>query len=256
MLRSILAALALTACVSTPQPEPASVGRFYHYLRSNQDGSEPEHIYHYRASETRLEVGKMVSHCTNAAFVTAELDPMSRQPREIVGGRLGRDLAQESFAWLIYNPESRRLHARVPAADIDAGVTVDGEPWMLYDFDLADFNALHAARPPPQADFRFAVALIWLEEGAASPFRNLGWANARFAATELHRGRQALRFEVSGGLSGQLWLDAEEGHVLEARFAEPNHAEYRDFRLVLQSAEDDGAASWLATRAAHWEGCP
>jgi len=255
MFRPLLAALALSACAAAPDPTPA-VGRLYHYVRSNQDGSVAEQIYQYRASATRVEVGKMVSRCTNAAFVTAELDPNTNIPRELVGGRIGRDLNQEAFAWLTYDPASRELHARIPEAGLDTRVAVEGEPWVLYDFDLSDLNAMHAGRAPAHEDFHFAVALVWPEEGAASPFRNLGWANARFAAAEQHLNRDALRFDVSGGLNGQLWLDAREGHVLEASFAEPNHMEYENFRLMLQSVEDDGAASWREARAAHWRDCP
>jgi hypothetical protein len=255
MIRPFIAALTLTACASAPEA-PASVGRLYHYVRSNQDGSLPEQIYQYRASATRVEVGKMVSRCTNAAFVTAELDPNTNLPRELVGGRIGRDLNQEAFAWLTYDPASRDLHARIPQAGLDTRVSVDGEPWIIYDFDLSELNARFAGQAPAQEDFRFAVTLIWPEEGAASPFQNLGWANARFAAAERRLGRDALRFEMSGGLNGQLWLDAREGHALEASFAEPNHMEYENFRLVLQSVEDNGAASWREARAAHWRDCP
>mgnify|MGYP001217056776 FL=1 len=255
MLRPLFAALALSACATAPESS-SPVGRLYHYVRSNQDGSLPEQIYQYRASAARLEVGKMVSDCTNAAFVTADLDLARGQPRELVGGRLGRDLNQEAFAWLTYDAASRELHARIPQAGIDTRVSVDGEPWIIYDFDLSELNARFAGRAPVREDFRFAVTLIWPEEGAANPFRNLGWADAGFAAAEPHLGRDALRFEVSGGLNGQLWLDAHEGHVLEASFAEPNHMEYESFRLVLQSVEDDGAASWREARAAHWRACP
>lgn len=255
MLKPLLAALALAGCATAPEA-PAGVGRLYHYVRSNQDGSLPEQIYQYRASETRVEVGKMVSRCTNAAFVTADLDANTLIPRELVGGRIGRDLNQEPFAWLTYDAASRDLHARIPQAGLDTHVAVDGEPWILYDFDLSELNARLAGRAPAREDFRFAATLIWPEDGAASPFRNLGWADARFAGAERRLDRDALRFEVSGGLNGQLWLDAREGHVLEASFAEPNHTEYESFRLVLESVEDDGAASWREARAAHWRYCP
>lgn len=253
MIRVLAAALALSACATAPEP---SVGRLYHYVRSNQDGSEPEQIYQYRASATRIEVGKMVSNCTNAAFVTAELDPATHGARALVGGRLGRDLNQEPFAWMTYDPAMRELHARIPQAALDVTMRIDGEPWMLYDFDLSDLNAHLTSRPLSRDNVRFAVALVWPEEGAGNPFRNLGWADARFAGEERRLNRNSFRYDVSGALNGQLWLDASEGHVLEARFSEPNHAEYENFRLVLESVEDDGAASWREARAAHWRGCP
>lgn len=251
MLRSILAALALTACASAPDP---AIGRMYHYVRSNQDGTLPERIYQYRASATALEVGKQVSPCTNAAFVTAVFDPAAGQGVSFTGGRLARDLSQDAFAWL--TRENGALHARVPMANIDQRIAIAGEPYVLYDFDLADLNARFAGAPAPRADFRFAVVLIWPQENTANVFRDLGWVNAAFAAAESHLGRAAYRYDISGGLNGQLWLDARAGHILEARFAEPNHTEYADFRLVLQSVHDDGANAWREARAAHWSGCP
>jgi len=253
-LLAALAACALAACASAPPASPSASGRMYSYVRSNQDGSLPERIYQYRASATRLEVGKQVSRCTNAAFVTADFDPARGMGTSFIGGRLGRDLSQDAFAWLNY--ENGALQARVPAMNIEARVNVAGEPFVLYDFDLADLNARFAGSPAPRSDFRFAVVLIWPQEGAEEIFRDLGWADAHFAGAVTHLGRSALRYDVGGGLNGQLWLDAREGHVLEAAFAEPNHTEYADFRLVLQNVTDDGAGAWEAARRAHWEGCP
>jgi hypothetical protein len=258
MTKFFLAALAaaLAASCATAAPAPNAVGRLYHYVRSNQDGTLPEQIYLYRASSTQVEVGKIVSRCANAAFVTADLDLERRQGVRFVGGRIAEDGAQAPFAYLDYDAQTRSLHARVEQAGIDQRLTIAGEPYILYDFDLSDLNALSAGRAPPRADFRFAVSLIWPVEGAENVFRDLGWANARFAAAETHLDRDALRFELTGGLNGQLWLDAREGHVLEARFAEPNHTEYADFRLVLQSIEDDGQASWREVRTGQWRDCP
>lgn len=262
MLRFILPPLAaamLAACASAPAPDGpesgAPIGRFYHYVRSNQDGSLPEQIYQYRASATRLEVGKEVEACTNAAFVTAEFDPARGQGVSFTGGRLRRDLEQEPFAFMTYNASNRELHANVPSFNVDETLTVAGEPYILYDFDLADLNARLAGRPAPRQDFRFAVALIWPVEGASNVFRDLGWANARFVEVEQRRDRAQARYIVTGALNGELWLHPTQGHVLGARFAEPNHTEYRDFRLELESVADNGAEAWRDVRAAHWRGC-
>lgn len=251
-----LIALAFAALVAACATAPAPEAPLLRYIRSNQDGSLPEHIYVYRPDATHLEVGKMVSRCTNAAFVTAELDPERGQPRQLVGGRLAHDGTQQAFAWLTYDPDTRRLRARVPQANIDQNVVIAGEPWLIYDFDLSEINGLNYGRAPARGDFRFAVALIWPEEGATDIFRNLGFMHARYAGEERRLGRDTLRFDVSGGLTGQLWLDRRQGFVVEAAFDQPNHIEYDDFRLVLQSVEANGAEAWTAVRAAHWAGCP
>jgi len=245
----------LSACASMPVQE-APDGGLLHYVRANQDGSMAETIYVYRASATRLEVGKMVDPCTNSAFVTAELDLARGQAVRLVGGRLARDGSQDAFAWLDYDPTTRQVHARVPSAGIDTRFAASGEPWIMYDFDLADVTALMGYGPPPREDFAFAVHLIWPEQGGESIFRAMGQAHAHFVEAQQRLGRSALLFDVSGALNGQLWLDARAGHILEARFAEPNHLGYSDFRLVLQAVYDDGGPAWAEARAAHWRGCP
>ncbi len=250
---ALAATLLLAACTAAESTLDAPM---LSYIRSNQDGTLPEQIYVYRPDATHVEVGKIVSRCENAAFVTAELDPARGQPRELVGGRIARDGSQEAFAWLAYDSEARRLHARVPAAGIDQQVAIDGEPWLIYDFDLSELNGLFYGRPPAREDFRYAVALIWPEDGAASPFRNLGFMEARYAGAEKHLGYDTLRFDVSGGLTGQLWLDAQLGHIVEARFDQPNHPGYADFRLVLQDMHVNGEEAWARVRRMHWEGCP
>lgn len=251
-LAAACAAAALAACVSAP--EPSAIGQLYAYVRSNQDGTLPERIYQYRASATEIEVGKQVSPCTNSAFVTATFDPEAGHGTRFTGGRLARDLSQDAFAWLTYDGANRSLHASIPAMNIDERVTVAGEPFIIYDFDLADLNARFAGRPAPRADFRFAVALIWPQQDTSQLFRDLGWAEARLTPAA-HVTGDTVTYEVSGALNGTLVLDARAGHIREARFAEPNHTEYADFHLVLQTVHADGAEAWQRVRAAHWANC-
>lgn len=226
----------------------------FHYIRSNQDGSSPEHIYVYRRDAEHLEVGKSVDPCTNAAFVTASIDPVRGHPLSLVGGRLARDLSQEPFAWLSYDPASGDIHMRVPAANIDDTAQIGGEPWLMYDFDLAELNGFFAGRAAPREDFRYAVGLL-METDSGWGFVNRGAAFAQYAGAERHHGRMSVRFDVTGALTGRLWLDEQHGFIVQAEFDEPNHAGYDSFRLVLQDVSEDGASAWEAARRAHWEGC-
>lgn len=74
MIRKLLPGLAIimAGCATVPQPP---VGRsIYHYVRTNRDGSEPEHVVQYRPTRTEIAVYKWVEKCTTAAYVTAETD--------------------------------------------------------------------------------------------------------------------------------------------------------------------------------------
>jgi hypothetical protein len=104
------------------------------------------------------------------------------------------------------------------------------------------------------------VPLIW-PKPVGWEFQNLGRADAVFEREETHAGRPALRFRVggpafAGDKGGPLWLDKADGHVLGAEWAIPNHAEYRDFKLVLEKVEGGGAPAWDRLLRAHYEACP
>jgi hypothetical protein len=257
MIRKLLAPLVIcassAACAATPHSSDP-VGRLYHYLRTNQDGSEPEHIWVYRKSATEVEVVKEVERCTRSAYVTAVLDPKRHEPISFIGGRLQPDGTQQKFAFLTYTPATRELSLRVPDAKVETKVVVEHAPWRVYDFDLADLTTLSASRAPERADFAFGLAMTWPAD-PAHPLKYLGQAKAKFSTAEEHMTRNALRYSVSGALNGDLWLDAREGHVIEARFAEPNHSEYKDFRLVLQTLEIDALKRWHDVRFDHWRDC-
>ncbi|MGQ0558706.1 MAG: hypothetical protein ACT4OE_03855 [Sphingosinicella sp.] len=259
---SLLAALALAGCVAASGPPADRIGRIYSYVRSNSDGSEAERIHVFRASLTRVEVTKMRTRCTDAAFVTAELDLAAGQARRLTGGRLLPDAGHRDFAWLEHDRASRQLLARVelPEGTLRLSVGVPDEPWHIYDFDLASLTVTNPYRADPRASFSFGVPLIWPEGDMREALRYLGRADARFAGEEFHLGRRALRFEVGGPAfgdrGGPLWFDAAGGHVLEARFGLPNHPGYRDFRLLLTGISDGGEEAWRRLLTAHFADCP
>lgn len=197
-------------------------GRFI--IRSNHDGSEAERIHVYRASATRIEVTKMRERCTNAAFVTAELDLGTGQATRLTGGRLLPGATHEDFAWLDYVPGEGRVEGRVllDGRPFPLSTRVGGEPWHLFDFGLASLTVTAQYRRRPRADFSFYLLLLGPDAEGKPGVRTMGRADARFAGEELLDGRRTFRFEVGGPAlgdrGGPLWLDAQEGHVVAAHW--------------------------------------
>ncbi len=251
---TLLLALALTACANTPSTQS---GRIYHYLRTNHDGSLPEHVYVFRETPDRVSVYKTVAPCTRAAYVTGELDVRRRQPLALVGGQLNEAGGQNAFAWLNFNSDEQTLtvRAQLPDRAIEESQHLSALPWMLYDFDLADLTAL-ANGPPPRHNFSFGAALVWTAGGDEGFLREMGLVEAHRLGAERHLGQETVRFDLSGALSGPLWFDAAEGHVIEARLDQPNHAEYQNFQLVLLGVQDGGSATWERLLSTHWLNCP
>lgn len=265
MTATALAAGAFALGAQAAEP----VGQILSYTRSNIDGSEPETIHVYRQSHTRIVVNKRVSPCTTSALVTAELDATGRQAARLTAGKLNRQGGQDAFGEIVHDAATGRVGLRItppgapPGTEIKASTVVEGQPWMLYDFDLADFSVSLQARQDHKADFSFGAALLWPGEDPSKLLRSLGRLDARFVGEETWRGRPAYRFEVGGpafaekgGVGGPLWLDKTAGFVLGAQWSLPNHQEYRDYSLTLDQTRTGDDATWTALMMEHWKGCP
>ena len=113
MRTAALLALALAGCATVERAPADRIGRIYSYVRSDRDGAEAETIRVYRASRTRIEVSKMRGRCSNAAYVTAELDIERGHATRLGGGRLRPNAGREEFAVLTYDAVVGGLHAQV-----------------------------------------------------------------------------------------------------------------------------------------------
>jgi len=273
-MRLTLLAAALLACACRPEapaapaPEPAApqpatlpAGATLSYVRSNQDSTMPEQIHVHIVSPTEVHVTKMVSPCTDAAYVTAIFDPATHEATKLVGGRLQKDGTQLPQAWLQLTPD-RKLEVRLGDPNSPPAETPDAPPapWRMYDFDLAEF-ALFGPREPK--DFTFGVALAW-PDGTTPLVRTNGQATARFDGNPLKAaatGKPLLNsFELGGAAfpeGGELWTDVTYGYVIRAVTSRPNHPGYKDFQLELNGAAaiDNGDEVWRQAIAEHWQGC-
>lgn len=227
----------------------------HHYRRTNGDGSEAEDIYVFVEAPGRVAVMKEKSPCTNAAYVTATIDPASGQATALVGGRLTRESTQLPFAWLTTTADGTRVQARIGSREAapthELAVT---PPWRVYDFDFADMAAYPPKEIGSRADFAFDLPLILSSDDGFS-FSNRGRMRLSNAARTRHFGGPAIRYRASGAAGdGTFWFDARSGVLLEARLPLANHGEYRDFRLRLIRTTY-GEASWKTKLADHWRGC-
>jgi hypothetical protein len=244
-----LAAAALTA------PSP-----IFHYVRTNRDGSEPEHVVHYRPTRTTISVYKWTSKCTTAAYVTADMDDDLRSGRAFFAGRVAPDGRQRQFGRLTLDPSTLTLSADVTppgGTRIEAKHALRATSFLLYDFDFADFNSF-LQEHEPKFDFSYALPVIWPSD--PSIFRDLGMLRAHYAGAEQHLGRETVRYDlrVEGPTpsTGTLWVDAKDWFIVEAELGLPNHMEYKDFHLKLDKVEAGGAANWVALVKGHYANCP
>lgn len=254
-----LAPLALTACTTLPpaSDEPA----LYHYLRTNRDGSEPEHIVHFRPDPRRIAVYKWVSKCNGAAYVTAEFDPVAGEAKALDAGKVARDGSQAKFGRVTLDPTARSLDLWIDTPDGRRTERVEGvgQPWALFDYDLADLHAAFQTRPP-RGDFAFWWALVWPDPATGRMVSKPGWVDARHAGIVQRKGRAVRQFDLTlradPTVKGHFWLDPEDGFIIGADFDRPNHDNYRDFALELERVAQGGQPAWDRLLKAHYGDCP
>lgn len=248
-----LIAVCGTACAQTPiesqfsyDEERSYVERVYHYERSNSDGTRLEYISTFRASETDVEVFKRTARCTQAALVTAELDLSTLATETVTGGQLLPDGSQFPFAFLERNPDDGQMSVRIelPQTTLEFETHTQNNHFMVYDFDLADLNMVLPYLTRPEDGFTTEMLLLWADPNDPG-VRNLGNLTARFDGEDSHLGRDALRYSLTSDSfeEGVLWIDAEEGFVIETIIPAPNHPGYDDFKLTLTGIEH-GEEGW------------
>lgn len=228
-----------------------------HYVRSNSDGSEREDVVVFTEEPGKVHVFKGRERCTRAAYVTARLDPVTGQARELTGGRLGRDLEQQPFAYFS-NPPGR-VQARLGSPDTDPVFDIAaGSDWFLYDFDFADWIANPPAAIREGRDYSREMILLLTPNDGEPSIANRGRFELQFGGKGTAADGEFFYYraagEALGGQSGEMWFDAADGRLLAARLPLANHAEYRDFAYTLTKREE-GEAAWRTVLADHWAGC-
>jgi len=271
--RFVLGAAAISAVASGQASNPwtydesnDAVGRIYYYERTNTDGSMDERVTVFRRDATHIEVYKENGLCRRAALVTAELDLETLSAPIITGGALQPDARHVEFAFMELNPETGIVDMRVQLPDMELrnGVEIETANWILFDFDLASLTVATPHLDDPEHGFGFGMALLWADSSAPDPLFWMGELTAEHVGQGEHLGVVADEYRLTGsafeiGLStgeeGRLWLDSEDGHVVDAVMPVPNHPGYTDFRLRLLNVSDGGEGEWTALLRAHFEGC-
>lgn len=232
-----------------------------HYVRSNQDGSNPEKISVFLESPTRVAVFKRRSPGTDAALVLGHLDPSNHRAEMLIGGRLKPDGTQDPRAWLRHDLSKGTLSASFEGPDatpVEKLQLQGNSPWRMFDFDWADWNALAAGKPPSREDFSVELAMAWPDAKEGEPLiRHLGVLRATYAGEEFCNQRPTVRFNLSGeflkeSACNAVWLDAVQGFVVTAMLTAPNHPGYRDFCLALTGVES-GQAAWKQLLESHFD---
>ena len=224
---------------------PAIVDRAtttYHYVRSNVDGTLPEHVV-FRPSGDSIEIFKFVKPGTASALVSCTMAPGWQSPLHLRSVQL-EGARRRLIATLSYDRELGCANVFVaPTGQPAEPVLIPTPSWHIFNMDLASLVATLSKR-------RQAFAFHFIEPNMASPsplMIDLGLFELSPTGAVSKRGTPCREWELTGPVlgskKGRLWM-AVDGYLVEATIPLPNHPGYRDFRMVLVDRRRMADAQW------------
>lgn len=216
------------------------VGRVFHFVKSNLDGSHEARVSVYLPAIDRIESLKWDQGGDQATLVQAQMDWEKFSVRQFRGWRLVRGTAPEQRVTLDVDGE------RLSMSLMNSPITLTHWPWHSYDFDFTSLNLAlpHLVKPGAGLSF-WRTDFVYADPPKVA---ELGEVTLRFEKRERHGGRAARRYTLGGagleGQSGTWWSDARTGLLLEYELPIGDEPGYHDVRLRLDSTRELSAAQW------------
>ena len=248
-------AAALTASAQTGaakfrhQPRKVEVGAVYHYLKTNVDGTKPEHVSVYVAAGDRIESFKFHPRAARAALVIATMDWSSFSAKRLESWQVFRD-DKKLFATLDYLPAERAVNVSIPPlGKPDEKTAIKHLPFHVYNFDLSSLNFAFRHLKDPRATFTVGLADPTFKPDPPLFFYR-GEATVRYVGEETRNNVACRKYSIDGdGLSnrgGLIWVNKRGGYFEDVEIALPDNPEWQSFKFKLERVERMTRAQWEA----------
>ena len=241
------------------QPDKVPVGTVYHYVKSNQDGSDPERISIYVAAKDRLEVFKFhpESPGSRAALVIAFLDWDTFCVKKLESWTM-TGLDQKTLtATMEYLPSEKAVTVELNGPEKTTEKTqIPYLPFHVYNFDLTSLNIAMAHLVNQEG--KFTIGIADPNFGESGPlFLYRGEAQIEFVATEERNGVPCRKYKIDGpGLEnrgGFMWVDKTKSHFVDLETDLPDNPNWKNFKLKLDRTEQMSQEQWGAFYKKHFE---
>lgn len=223
------------------------VGKVYHYLKTNVDGTQPEHVSIRVAAPDRIESYKFHPGESPAALVLAEMDWSVFSVRRIDSWQIWSDGRRKLAATLTALDGGKSVRVELPQLGKPAETVEIGRlPWHVYNFDLASLGFAFPHLIDPKGRFTIGIADPTFGEGPAFLYR--GEAEVAYEREETRAGVPCRKYRIDGlGLlhrGGFLWVNQAEGHVEDMEIDLPDNPAWKSFKFKLTSVETLDQAAW------------
>ena len=230
------------------QPGKIEAGIVYHYLKTNIDGTEPEHISIYIASNTQIEAFKFHPKGNRAALVIATIDWSTFSAEKLVSWQVYADKEKALVATLNYLPRSREVEVAIPLMNKGPErVAIKALPFHVYNFDLTSLNFAFRHLVNPTKPFTIGISdPTFSDEGPLFSYR--GEVEISFLGEEVRDGELCRKYRIDGpGLQnrgGTIWVNKRGGHFQDLEIALPDNPSWQSFKFKLQKTEKLSKVQW------------
>jgi hypothetical protein len=223
------------------------VGKVYHYLKTNVDGTHPEHVSIRVAAPDRIESFKFHPASPPAGLVIADMDWSVFSVRKIDSWQVEADGQRKLAATLTALDGGKQVRVELPMLGKPAETVEIGRlPWHIYNFDLASLGFAFRHLVDPRGRFTIGIADPSFAEGPAFLYR--GEAEVAYVGEETRNGVLCRKYRIDGlGLNhrgGFLWVNQAEGHVEGAEIDLPDNPAWQSFKFKLTGVESMDEAAW------------
>lgn len=218
------------------------VGRVFHFVKSQRDGTHTARISVYVPDADRIESLKWDEGGDTATLVMAGMDWPRFSVKHLQGWRLARGQAPEQRVTLDVVGDQLSMSLMTEP------LRISHWPWHSYDFDFTSLNfTLPHLLNPEDGLSVWRTDFVYADPPAVA---ELGAVELKFEKLERRDGRRLRRYSIGGpglgNLAGTWWSDARTGLLVEYELPIGDEPGYRDVRLRLESTEKLGAAQWEA----------
>lgn len=226
------------------------VGTVLHYVKTNIDGTRPEHVSQFIAAADSLESFKFHPKSPPAGLVVARMDWGAFSARTLTSWRVPGRGERKLFGMILFDAAARRAEVSLPAVRSEPETFAFGRlPVHLYNFDFASLNFALPHLSDPRTSFRIGVAdPTFSTTGALVEYK--GEATVTYLSDEKRNGVAVRKHRIDGpGLQdrgGLIWVNKRHGWIEDMEIALPDNPEWTSFKFKLLRTEKMTRARWDA----------
>ena len=232
------------------QPNKIQTGVVYHYLKTNIDGTDPEHVSIYVSTRDSIESFKFHPQGSRAGLVLATMDWSLFSVKRLESWQVFKDKPRVLAATLDYLPASREVAVALPFMNRPTEKTaIPFLPFHVYNFDFASLNFAFPHLISPRKTFKIGVSdPTFSDTGPA--FRYRGEADVSYVGEEMRGGVLCRKYQVDGpGLENQggtIWVNKRGGYFQDVEIKLADNPNWKTFKFKLEKAEPMSRAQWEA----------